>query len=431
MMQRWRNSTVSGDLTWLLVSVLLASGVWYIAVTSADPIDSRRFQRVPVQLVTGDAATVIMDNPTRFVSVTIQGPQGTVSSRRTEDIVVRADLTSLAPGTHSVPLNVEVADPGGIRSLVAQTQPSQIAVRLEPRQAVQKETRINITRPPPIGFRHDKPATDVFQVVVSGAESIVADVAAVQGDLDLSDSRNPIETSVQLYAMDAAGERVDDVELDPPTAPVAVNIDRRDDVRQIPVRPVLFGRQPDGFTVTTISSNPESLFIGGTPEQLARVADTLFTQPINLENRQADFEEIVPVRLPQGVVVMGDSQITVSVGIEPIATTRQFGNIEVLAIGLDADYAVSIEPGSVSAIVHGPESLVEALLTEDIQVIVDLDSLSPGIHETEPSISINRGGLSGEDISLLPKVVNVEITSLVEEDESAEDTASDAENEQG
>lgn len=426
MIQRWRHSDIFSDATWLLVSVLLAVGVWYIAVTSSDPIGSRRFQRVPVQLIPSDAATEITYNPTRFVTVTVQGSQGTVSSRRTEDIVVRADLSGLGPGTHTVPLAVDVADSGSIRPLEAQSQPSQITVTLELRESFQKKIDIIVTHPPPIGFRYDDPVTDVRQVIVSGAASIVAKVAAVQGDLDLSDSRNPIETDLRLYAVDADGSRVDDVELEVQTALVSVSITRRDDIRQIAVRPyILPDTQPQGFNFSISRYEPQTVFIRGNPEQLAELEDTLLTEPIDLENRQSDFETNVRVELPdEGLLVIGDNNITVSINILPINATRQLENIEVGAVGLGAGYTVEIVPQSVSAFVDGPVSLIEGLSSADIQVIVDLDGRAPGIYPLEPSISINQAELSGEDVSLLPEVVTVEITAPAAEDE-AKDTSSE------
>ena len=429
MIQRWRHSDLFSDATWLLVSVLLAVGVWYIAVTSSDPIGSRRFQRVPVQLMPSDAAPEITYNPTRFATVTVRGSQGTVASRRSEDIVVRADLTGLGPGTHTVPLAVNVADSGSIRRLEAQSQPSQITVTLELRESFQKKIDIIVTHPPPIGFRYDDPVTDIRyrQVIVSGAASIVAQVAAVQGDLDLSDSRNPIETDLRLYAVDADGSRVDGVELGAQTAPVSVSITRRDDIRQIAVRPyILPDTQPQGFNFSISRYEPQTVFIRGNPEQLAELEDTLLTEPIDLENRQSDFETNVRVELPdEGLLVIGDNNITVSINILPINTTRQLENIEVGAVGLGAGYTVEIVPQSVSAFVDGPVSLVEGLSSADIQVIVDLDGREPGIYPLEPSISINQAELSGEDVSLLPEVVTVEITAPAVEDE-AEDRSSDA-----
>ena len=415
MIERFAKSDMAGNLLWLAVSLLLASGVWYIAVTSADPIAKRNFRSIPIQIVPSQTAEMT-NSRLRAASVTIQGLQTTISARRAEDIVVRADLSRLGPGTHTVPLEVKVTQPetDSIRRLVSVVQPSQIIVELEPLESHDKKIVIDLLEAPPIGFRHDEPAPSITEVLVSGAASRVGQVVAVRGSLDLSASRNPIEVDLRLYAIDADGNRIDDVELDPQTAAVSVNIARRDDIRQIAVRPnVLLDTLPAGFTLKNQSYDPESIFVSGAPEQLATISDTLFTEPISLIDRQEGFVTTVPVRLPGDdlFVMSGDNNVTVSIEIIPIIDSRQIDNILVAHIGLDSEYSVSIVPKAVSAIVTGPVVTVDALTVENIQVVVDLEGLAPGVYDQEPSISINQGELSEENVSLLPDVVNVEIAS--------------------
>lgn len=412
-MQRLRDSDLAGNVLWLIVALVMATGVWYIAVTSADPIDSRRFVRIPVQFVPSDA-TVMTNDPTSTVMVIIQGSQSTVSSRRAEDIVVRADLVSLGAGFHSVPLDVRVAVPesGSRRRLVWHSEPSQITVELEPVESTLKEIIISVVEEPPLGFRFDEPAADITHVNVSGAATVVSEVVEVRGDLDLSSSRSPVEVDLRLYAVDADGARVDAVSLETGTAAVSVNITRRDDIRQIAVRPnILVGTQPYGYTLSTISTEPPSLFVSGAPDQLAEISDTLFTVPISLEDRRATFDITVPVQLPgDNLFVMGgDNNVTVSVELLPINTSRQIDSIEVGAIGYDEANAVSIVPQRVSAIVNGPVAQVDQLSANDIQVLVDLNGLAAGVYDLQPDIAINQGELNEDNVSLLPAVVNVEI----------------------
>ena len=429
MIRRWLESDMGSNLLWLAVSLLLASGVWYIAVTSADPIEQRRFYNRPIQFVPSRTA-VMTDAAARSANVTIQGSQTTVSSRRAEDIVVRADLSRLGPGTHNVPLVASVARPetNGFRRLVTHTQPSQVTVELESTAAQAKKILVEVSASPPIGFRHDEPIPDIDQVIVSGAASRVSQVVAVRGELDLSASRNPIALDLRLYAVDADGQRVDAVELAPATATVNVKITRRDDIKQIAVRPnILIGTQPQGYTFYDFSYDPSSLFISGAPDQLEQIADTLFTEPISLEGHREGFVTTLPVRLPNEelFVMGGDNNITVSIEIVPIIDSRQIDDINVEHIGLGADYTVSIVPTTVSAIVTGPVVQVDALAAADIQVILDLEGLDPGVYDTAPTIYITGADLSEDNVSLSPSELNVEI-ALAEAEAEAQATEVDA-----
>ncbi len=426
MIRRWLGSDKSGNLLWLVVSALVATGFWYIAVTSSDPIDRRSFSGIPIRFDLGDEAE-ITSSSTKFVSVTLQGSQATVSSRRSDDIEVRADLSRLGPGVHSVPLDVTVssADSGSIRRLAWQTSPSQITVELEPKEVHARGIQIELSSPPPLGYIHGEPELDIAEARISGAASKVSQVVAVRGDLDLSARRNPVSMSLRLWAVDADGNRVADVAVEPQTATVSVSVTRRDDVKQVFVRPdVRLETLPEGFSIKSVSNEPSLLFISGAPEKLEAVADVLYTEPITLEAPEEDFVARVPVQLPdEDLFVMGgDSTILVSIEILADIDSWQIDNIEVGHIGAPAGSTVSIVPKTVSAIVTGPVLQVEALTFEDVQLLVDVAGLEPGVYDLSPAISITSGELSEDNVSLSPAVLNVEISAPPEESAAAEAT---------
>ncbi len=415
MIRRWAQTSAAGNLLWLAVSLLLAAGVWYIAVTSADPILQRRFSSVPIQFV--DSQTAVMTSSSaRAAIVTVQGSQTTIP-RLVEEIEVRADMSRLGPGTHLVPLRVSVAPSASdsIRRPVLRIQPAQILVELEPIESRVMTIEIVVTDSPPIGFRHDEPTLESADVVVTGAASRMSQVVGVQGELDLSASRSPLQADLRLHAVDVEGGRVGGVELEPQTAQVSVRVTRRDDIRQFPVRPnILLRTLEEGFLFKDYSYDPESLFISGAPEELAQLSDTLLTERISLEGHHEKFETTVPIRLPdEDLFIMGgNNNITVAIDIIPIIVSRQIDSIDVDHFGLSEGYEVAIVPRSVSAIVNGPVVAVEPLSVADIQVSVDLDGLAPGVYDLAPSIAINQSELSEENVSLSPAELNVEIIAL-------------------
>ncbi len=58
-MQRLLSSGLVGNIVWVAVSMLLATGVWYVAVTSSDPITRRQFPSIPVQIVQDESVISI------------------------------------------------------------------------------------------------------------------------------------------------------------------------------------------------------------------------------------------------------------------------------------------------------------------------------------------------------------------------------------
>ncbi|MYI42021.1 MAG: hypothetical protein F4063_08910, partial [Chloroflexi bacterium] len=342
MIRRWAQTKAAGNLLWLAVSLLLATGVWYIAVTSSDPIQQRRFSSVPIRFVDSDSA-VMTSSSARTAIVTVQGSQASIP-RLVEEIDVRAELSQLGPGTHTVPLQVMIAPntSDSIRRPVLRIQPRQIAVELEPIEARNMPIEIAVIAPPPIGFRHEEPQPAIDQVLVTSAASRMSQVAAIRGELDLSTSRSPLEQEVLLYAVDADGDWLAGVMLSPQSARVAVRVSRRDDIRQFPVRPnILLNTLTEGFLFKDYSYDPASLFISGAPEQLAELSDTLLTERISLAGHQEKFEATVPILMPDEDLfdMGGTNNITVTIDIIPIVVSRQIDSIEVDNFGLDEGFA--------------------------------------------------------------------------------------------
>ena len=290
----------------------------------------------------------------------MQGAQETVRLLTNSDIEVFAALAHLPPGTHTVPLEVRLPADGSPR-LVSRVQPAEITVELESRVSQEAEVKIDISKPPPIGYRHDDPEPDIKKVLLSGAASRVAQVQAARGELDLSTSRNSIEIELRLDPVDAAGNRVLDVNLEPQTVMASVNISRRADVKPVTVRPDTGSIDlREDYSVTGYTVVPETLYISGAPAQLALVGDTLLTEAITLEeirleNPAEEFVMTVLVPLPaEELAVLGGSNVvTVTIEISQDYDSRQFDNIKVGHFGLVDDFTVSIVPKTVSAIVTG------------------------------------------------------------------------------
>ncbi len=138
------------NLMWLLGSLILAWLVWFVAVTQADPVEQRQFRNIPVQIDI-DEGLLIANEPTRYTRVNLRAQRSVLNLLTIDDVVVRADLMNMGPGTYTVPLRAEVA-----RSAIADTQPTQITVVLQQVESRQKPVKVLVTHEPPADFAYDE-----------------------------------------------------------------------------------------------------------------------------------------------------------------------------------------------------------------------------------------------------------------------------------
>ncbi len=411
-MQRPSNKNVIIDnIIWFIGSMILAFLIWMIATLQSDPIQQQRFrERVPVRMNADSGLLVTFPSTVnRQASIVIRAPNSVMQLLTSDEILVSADLAGLGAGDHTVELKASLARQ---QTSVVDISPHQMHVTIEEAEQRQVPLRAIVVSEPPAGYSRGEPSFNVNlnQVLVSGPSSKVNTIVAAQVDLDLQQQRNPVELDLRLTPVDADGNAVTDVTLDPQTVRVNVNIRRREDVREISVRPDVKGTPPDGYVLNALSYEPQSVLISGTPSQLAALADTLSTLPINLSDHTSNFEVSVPVVLPStDLVLLSGQNITVSVEIKPVTASRQFEAIPIKILGLGEQLSAKIVPNTVSVLVNGPQEPVNLLNPRDVSVVLDLNGLAPGNYTLPLNVSVGQGQVPNDGISVLPGEVDVQI----------------------
>jgi YbbR domain-containing protein len=287
---------------------------------------------------------------------------------------------------------------------------------LEAADQRQVPLRAVVVSDPPAGYSREEPVFDVNlnQVLASGPASKVDEVVAAQVSIDLGQQRNPYEADMKLSAVDADGNIVEDVTLDPQIVHIEVPIRRRDDVREVAVRPKIEGLLPDGYVLNALSYDPQVILVSGSPQQFADLPDTLSTQPIDLTDRTTNFEVEVPVVLPDNdLLVLSGQNITVSVEISPLTASREFDSIPVQVEGLANGHTAHVAPSEVTVLITGPQPILDPLIANDIHVTVDVNGLVDGAYTIKPIISFTQGQITLENVSILPAELDVELVSTV------------------
>jgi YbbR domain-containing protein len=399
---------ITHNLSWFLLSLLLAVLVWITAVSQSNPFEQRRVVGIPLR-ITFDEGLVITNQSElpSVASAQIVGQRNEISLLTTDDVVVTADLGGLAPGTHTVQLEGASA-----RGRVSTIIPSQITVDIEviASQLVPVEARI-VNDPPP-DIEAGNPQFDVLQIEVSGPQSRVEQVVAAEVPLDLSDQRTTFEDDVRPVAVDADGNTINDVTLTPQVVGVVVPIAQSENVREVNVTPRPEGELPTGYFFTSFDYNPKTIYVSVPGDMVDDVPTTLFTMPIDLTGRTSDFQVTVPVDLEDtGLTPLSEANITVTVGIAAQTATRQLDGITVERIGAREGLNYRLEPAQVSLIITAPQPVLESLTGEDIRVTADVSGLNAsGTYSVVPLATLTDASVNAT-IAILPAQIDVTVES--------------------
>ena len=400
-----------GNLGSLLLAFTLAVAVWFVAVISEDPTDTRELPS-PVAidyLGLRQGLLIVGDPPPATGRVTLRAPLTVWDLIGLDSVGLRVDLTGLEEGTHNLQvepiLNLQPAR-------VEAHQPESVTITLERAATTSVEVEVVTLGEPQLGYRTSAANASPARTILLGAVSQVDQLASVRAEVNVTDRREDFEQEVTLVALDGAGNRLLGLQFDPARVQVSVQIEPRERFRLVSVVPNLEGEEAlseAGYRLTDVSVTPEVVTVfSADPEALEALPGFVLTLPLDLSGATGDLERRLSLALPAGISPVENQGVLVRVSIEPVVGTITLSRVvEVrgLAVGLFAQ----LSPEVVDIILTGPLPTLNSIQLEDVRVIVDLLDLSPGTHQIPPQVIISQTDVENEPV--FPATIEVTISN--------------------
>ncbi len=310
------------------------------------------------------------------VVVKLRGPQPSVAKLGPADLHPTLNLDG-ADFTRNDVQDVPVRVPLNDQAIVAQTDPASVSVRIEKIVARSLTVQVRFANDPPRGFMPGTPTFSSSEVRLSGAQSLVASVAAVFATLRFGDTPIDLSTSAAAVPVDAAGNAVDGVQADPPTVQVSVPVLSTSSTRTVPVLWNLRGSVATGYWISRVTTDPVALPVQGSPAALAAI-DRLDTAAIDVTGLSANKSFRVPLVLPAGVTLLTPTDATVGVTVVPLSGTRPFPQVAVTATGVGSGLSADTDPRTVDVVVAGPLATLVAMAPDAVTATVDATGRTTG-----------------------------------------------------
>ncbi len=335
--------------------------------------------RVPIVPVNQSPSVFILGSLGEVRDIRLFAPRDAFDRLSSASFSAFVDLAGVEPQPGSsfvtVPVQVRVADG---RVQVLDFDPRQIQVRLDP--LVSKAVPVEVDRGTvPPGLEVRDPILDVRQVTVSGPRSAVSQVAQAVARVLIQPSGISIDQSVDLVAVDGRGEPVSQVRLDPAAVRVRILVGNQLVSKSLPVNPVVVGTPVVGYEIGGVTVSPVVVTVEGDASVLAELA-RIDTSPVSLSGAVADFARTIDLALPEGVALLGDGTVRVSVRIRPTMGSRTVSAGIVLA-GERADRTYSLSTDRVLVTLGGATTDLDELDARSLVVVADVTGLEPGGHE--------------------------------------------------
>lgn len=397
------------SLPTFLTALALAITIWILAVNSTDPVDKKTYPvGIPVEIVGMDTDLVITNEIPQEVTVSLSAPTSLWQTLIDSPELIHAsiDLTGLREGTYELDVEVEVdAKPVKVETI----GPASMQVILEPLYS--KYLPIQLVQPsqPAVGYEAGEPVLSHSYATVSGPASLISEITEIRAIIDVSQANQDIDRNIILAAYDENGIVVENVTIDPGQIHVNLPITQRGGYRNVTVKAIVTGQIASGYRLTNISVSPLTVTVySADPTIVNSLPGYVETQPLNINGADKDRTESLPLNLPAGVSVVGESTIKISVTVSPIQGSITLNNSTIELVGLNPEYSVIISPEIVDVILSGPLPILDDLNASDVRVILDLTDLQPGTYQLNPRVEVDIPELLVE--SILPETIEVIIS---------------------
>ena len=395
-----------------ILAVVFSVLLWLVSVNINDPVDTKVYRNVPVELentslLTDEGMTWEVLDDTDRVTVTVRANRSVLENIGSADVTATADFSELS-FTNTVPIRLSTSRAAGNQVEISSNIDM---VRLEVEELMERQLVIEIDQ---IGTPADGYivsgvlTTDGNALRISGPESLISQVdrAAVEANVDGLTENINITEPIRLYDADGNEIRNSRITKSVSTSNVSISILQ---TKEIPVTASAAGEPAAGYEATgEISCAPDRITVAGRSGALANLEEIRIpAEELDLTGATQDVVELIDIReyLPDGVSLTNTSEdgfngrVAVTVKVEPLVDmTRQLNQTRIQILNVPAGYQASLAPGeTVSIRMRGLQRDLDQIDVAQLVGSIDvaawmqenaLTTLSEGEAEMEVTVSL-------------------------------------------
>ena len=249
------------------------------------------------------------------------------------------------------------------------------------------------------------------QLTISGASSVVQRIAQAQALVNVEGMTTGRNVSVKYALLDAEGNEVTQL-VSKPTSSVMVGLSI-DPIARLSVdasiETATTGTLPDGYKITRVEVQPETITVAGDPSLLGELEVLTFEQ-VNVTGRTQSFSTVAAVNALDAMKYVSSRQVTVTVYIEEESQIARFENVKLSVSGLKEGCQAELSEKTVHVKATGSYSEMGQLTEAHLLAGVDLTGLAPG--EYDLPVQVTADNYPSVTFEVEPQTVHVAIRSV-------------------
>ncbi|MBR5269929.1 MAG: hypothetical protein IKU21_05440 [Anaerotignum sp.] len=389
MMKKFKEM-IFKDFGWKLLSIAIATILWFMVINIDQPVDTRTYSRPlsieNMSVLTDKGLTIgnLEELKTTKVNVKVKAQRTALDrlSQNPEWISAVADLSELTSVNNGdiVSLPVAVSIQGGNTYGISSKSPAAVEIHIEIMDSRELPVEVKLNGTLEDGTYLSEPLLSAETVRVTGPASLVNTVVSVRASVDAEDIMANPDVTAELICYNANGVPVKGVSTDPEEIVVSYALH---DMKQVPLQVEITGNPAPGYQVGEVICSPRYAALIGNTEELA---DLVYLQldSINVSGRNSAVTETFRLAdyLPEGMTLMGDNDGTVTVTVEITEQSQKQLTIpasHVRILGQENGKTYTLH-GDAHITLTGEGTALDRVDADDLRGTIYVNNLSAGEH---------------------------------------------------
>ena len=382
----------------LLVSVVLAFGLWLYVITVVSPGSSETIYDIPLAIA-GETALeqrdlMITSNIEDLkIDLTLGGNRSALIEVNASNITLKADLSGIdKPGVHTI--QYDVSYPGSVADnafVIESSYPEIITITVERREYKEIPVEIVWLGAVPEGFivETENAVIDHEMVTVSGPAAVVGKIDRAKIEVDLSEQRESIDQSLRYTLCDAEGNPVDaaQIRVNVEEVHLALAVQRYKEVEL-----VVTIEDGGGATKDTIfyEINPKTIKVAGSEAALEGL-DEINLGTIKLAEYEENTKLTFAILLREGITNLSNvTEANVDLRF-PNLIIQEYTVENFRVVGVPQGMKADVITEKLTVRVRGPVTDISKLKAEDITIVVDSTNAQVGTTTYKVQLSFAEG----------------------------------------
>ena len=331
----------------LLLSVVLATGLWMYVITTVSPNSKTTVQDIPVVFegeswLLENRNLMITDGMETTVDLDVSGNRSDISKLNRSNVILKIDLTKVyESGPANLTYNISYPPDVPVGAITVENRnPASVRLTVEKRLSKEIPVRVAFTGAVPEEFIADTEnvVLDYSVVNIKGPASVVEKIAQARVDIDLEEQTESLSENYRFTLCDEEGNPLDASKITTDIAEIHLEVNIRR-YKEIPLmlNVVYGGGATEGYTRYEIK--PASIRVSGSDAVLADLSEIVLGT-VNFAEQTENTQMTFPINLPEGVTnLTGITEATAEirfVGLSIKEFTTE--NIKVINVPEGFDY---------------------------------------------------------------------------------------------